>query len=116
MSKKFVSESLLIGEIECFKRCLTLFRMESLYAMYIQCKQSYLLGLNSLVALESLSLAYNLLKSEAVGSSVVLSLKKLKKLDLSRNMLNNIPESICNLTRQVGSIIMQACCGSELVI
>ena len=59
----------------------------------------FLIGLEHLVALESLSVAHNLLKSEALLSSLLLPLRKLKKLDLSRNILAYIPEHVCSLTR-----------------
>lgn len=61
----------------------------------------FVLGLESLVALESLSVAHNLLKSEAILPSCLLPLKKLKKLDLSRNILIDVPECVCNLTRYI---------------
>ena len=57
------------------------------------------LGLNHLMTLESLSFAHNLLTSQAIASEKFHLLKNLKKLDLSRNALNAIPECICNIRR-----------------
>ena len=59
----------------------------------------HLTGLDCLSLLESLSLAHNLLTSEALSCGILSHLKKLKKLDLSRNALIHIPEYICSLTR-----------------
>ncbi len=56
-------------------------------------------GLDKLVALESLSLAYNLLSSEEVCSFDFGLLNQLKVLDLGRNVLDRIPENICKISR-----------------
>lgn len=49
-----------------------------------------------MAALESLSLAHNLLSSDKICSFDFRSLKQLTKLDLGRNVLNSIPENICS--------------------
>jgi Leucine-rich repeat (LRR) protein len=57
------------------------------------------LGFDNLQMLESLSLAHNLLTSEATSVSNLSVLKKLKKLDLSKNGLITIPECLGSLIR-----------------
>ena len=59
----------------------------------------FFLGLDHLLSLEALSLAHNLLNSDAFLTYNLHHLKKLKKMDLSRNVLIDLPESICTLTR-----------------
>lgn len=54
-------------------------------------------GLEDLSTLESLSLAHNLLSASVLHK--LCNLNKLKKLDLSRNILTSIPETVCTLTR-----------------
>ena len=54
------------------------------------------LGLNMLHKLESLSLAHNLLDSEAITRGIA-TLVQLKKLNLSHNLLNRVPPIISSL-------------------
>lgn len=62
--------------------------------VFIVCLNS---GLNMAHRLESLSLAHNLLDSEAITSGGLAQLSHLKKLDLSHNLLNRIPPTVCNM-------------------
>lgn len=56
-------------------------------------------GLHLIHKLESLSLAHNLLDSEAISSGGIALLHHLKKLDLSHNLLTQVPPIISNMKR-----------------
>lgn len=58
-------------------------------------------GLNFIHKLESLSLAHNLLDSEAIASGGIALLHDLKRLDLSHNLLTQVPPVISNMKRLV---------------
>ena len=57
------------------------------------------IGLESLHRLESLSLAHNFLTHDAVD--VLASLTSLKRIDLSHNLLNKVPEVLYSVIKLV---------------
>ena len=59
-------------------------------------------GLSRLMKLESLCLSHNFLTHEELGESCAFSsLIALKKLDLSRNLLRQIPDIISSMSKLV---------------
>ena len=68
--------------------------------------QTFFAGLDILITLESLSLAYNLVTSDEIKLFNFDALKQLKILDLGRNLLDYIPENICTVTRLVVMLLL----------
>lgn len=54
--------------------------------------------------LESLSLAHNLLQADALTGPCLSTLGQLKKLDLGHNLLNQVPQVICEIQMYASAI------------